>query len=374
MPQSTYISETDPSGALLQDINESLYTNFDLSYIPQYGSTYLLKDFQSDVVSDYFRPYIGDGSLEWPGAIAFDASNKLYVASNALANFISLVEGEFITNVYKLFTDSPTGLAFNKDNVLYITIANSNVGSETQDFVWPEIWTSKILKLDLITLVAVELNVAGISTNKLDGICFDGSGNLFVSDSITSTIFKITETSYTTGVGQIFASNLAGINTPIGLASDLFNNIYVCNSGNNNLVRITPQGSITIVASTGLNNPTGVTYNSFNNCIYVANYGPLTTSTLLPPRVFVYQIVNDTLFKLPIPFPPDPNDREYYYSIATDKTGKVYTCGTLAKPEVFFKIGAGAFIKEIKDIFTASNNVGLFYGGYYEQGDFGKIT
>ena len=59
MPQSTYISSTDPSGALLPDIQQLLYTNFDPSYIPIFGNTYLLKDFQSEVVSDYFRPYQG---------------------------------------------------------------------------------------------------------------------------------------------------------------------------------------------------------------------------------------------------------------------------------------------------------------------------
>ena len=363
MPQSTYISETDPSGALLPDINEVLYTNFDLSYIPQYGDTYLLKDYQSNVVSDYFRPYTGDGSLEWPAPLAFDASNNLYVCTIALANFISRVDGEFITNVFPLNTDTPSGIAFDKDNILYITIANSNVSFERQEFIWPQVWTSKILKLDLITLNAVELVVSGISTNKLDGICFDNSGNLFVSDSITSTIFKITETGYSTGVGEIFASNLAGINTPIGLAADLYNNIYVCNSGNNNLVRITPQGMLTVVASTGLDNPTGVTYNPINNCLYVANYGPLLTNVMIPAKVFVYQIVNETLFQLPIPYPADINYREWYYAIATDKTGKVYTCGAEEKPNIFFQQGQGAFIKEIKDMFTGTKSVGLFYGG-----------
>ena len=77
MPQSTYISSTDPSGALLPDLQQLLYTNFDPSYIPIFGNTYLLKDFQSEVVSEYFRPYQGDGGLEWPPPLAVDNSNNL---------------------------------------------------------------------------------------------------------------------------------------------------------------------------------------------------------------------------------------------------------------------------------------------------------
>ena len=72
MPQSTYISSTDPSGALLPDLQQLLYTNFDPSYIPTFGNTYLLKDFQSET---YFYKSMSEKSVEI--AKGFDNETKL---------------------------------------------------------------------------------------------------------------------------------------------------------------------------------------------------------------------------------------------------------------------------------------------------------
>ena len=366
MPQSTYISETDPSGALLQDISGALYTNFDLSYVPIYGATYVAKNDISENVSDFLLPYIGAGSLEWPGVIAFDSSDNLYIANRSLANYISIANGDFIDNVYGLFTDNPNGMVFDSNNILWVTIANNNIAFETQSWVWPEVWTSKILKIDLTKKTQVEFIVSGISTNKLSGIVFDNSGNLFVTDTITSAVYKITITGETTGVGSIFASNFGGINAPVGIACDLYNNLYVCNSGNNNVVRIDPLGNITTIAAVGMDTPTGVTYNPFNNCLYVCNYGP-PAITGISNRVFIFQIVNDTIYQIAIPFPPDGTNGEpvveYYYSIATSRTGLVYTCGTTLKPDEFYQQGNGAFIKKLTQSYSGTNNVSFFTGG-----------
>jgi len=81
MPQSTYITETDPSGALIEELDSVQYTNFDLSFVPLYGETYVARDEKSNNVTELFRPYIGAGAIEWPGVMAVDNNNNVYVAN-----------------------------------------------------------------------------------------------------------------------------------------------------------------------------------------------------------------------------------------------------------------------------------------------------
>lgn len=383
-PQSQYITSTDPSGALLPDINQVIYTNYNFpDYMPTYNQSYILRDFQSNATSDYFRPFIGDGSIEWPAPVAVDPSNNLYVGTVALSNFISRVDGQFISNVFPLFQDTPTGIAFDASGVCYVTTASSNISYETQSYIFPQVFSSKILKIDFAANTSAELTVSGVAFNKLEGIAIDSVGNIYVSDSITSTVFKITLTSYSDGTGEIYASQQAGLNQPFGLAFDILDNLYICNRANNQILLVNNTSKqISVAAATGLNNPTGVTYNKTNNCIYVANYGPNPpyggTSSDYPTSVYVYQVVNEpktnniTLYQLPIPlatnislFAPDQTGREYYLSICTDLSGNVFTCGTTAKPQVFLIQGNGAFIKQITDNYSGTNSVGLFYGGFY---------
>jgi sugar lactone lactonase YvrE len=89
-----------------------------------------------------------------------------------------------------------------------------------------------------------------------DGIVADSSGNLFVSDYVNSAIRKITPT----GAVTTFAGTLgqpasvdgqgttARFNGPTGLAIDAANNIYVADSGNFTIRKITPAGYVSTVA------------------------------------------------------------------------------------------------------------------------------
>lgn len=379
-PQSQYITSTDPSGALLPDINQVIYTNYNFpDYMPTYNQTYILRDFQSNATSDYFRPFIGDGSIEWPAPVAVDPSNNLYVGTVALSNFISRVDGQFISNIFPLFQDTPTGIVFDASGICYVTTATSNISYETQSYIFPQVFSSKILKIDFVANTSVELTVSGVSFNKLEGIAIDSVGDIYVSDTLTSTVFKIKLTSYSVGTGEIYASQQAGLNQPFGLAFDTLDNLYICNAGNNQILLVNNVSKqISVAASTGLNFPTGVTYNKTNNCIYVANYGPNPPLSGYPGSVYVYQVVNEpktsniTLYQLPIPpatnisqQAPDQTGREYYLSICTDLSGNVFTCGTTAKPDVFLIQGNGAFIKQITENYSGTNSVGLFYGGFY---------
>lgn len=88
------------------------------------------------------------------------------------------------------------------------------------------------------------------------GVAFDGGGNLFVADSGNHTIRKVTPDGVvTTFAGQAGVSGsadgtgtAASFNVPRGLAFDGSGNLFVGDSGNHLIRRITPDGVVTTFA------------------------------------------------------------------------------------------------------------------------------
>ena len=124
-----------------------------------------------------------------------------------------------------------------------------------------------------------------------DGAVFDSHDNLFVSDQSNHKIRKITPdgtVSTFAGTGIIGSANgvgiLASFYYPAGMAVDATDNLYVADYGNNKIRKITPDGTVTTFAGTGVAGSadgtvltaqfygaTGVCMDSFGN-IFVADY------------------------------------------------------------------------------------------------------
>ena len=143
--------------------------------------------------------------------------------------------------------------------------------------------------------------------NLTDAVVFDTNGDLFISDYLGDTVYKVT----TDGVVSVFVS---GQNTPNGLAFDFDGNLFVVNSAsageikkydtggslletflvgsfpsgiikdissndmiftrgsNNSLHRLAPDGTVTdIFVGAPLNFPIGLAYDG-NDDLYVANF------------------------------------------------------------------------------------------------------
>ena len=101
------------------------------------------------------------------------------------------------------------------------------------------------------------------SFSYIGGIAVDAAGNVYVSDSGNHKIRKITPTGVVTtlvgGGGSGYngsgsadgTGTAASFNTPAGVAVDSIGNIYVADSGNHKIRKITPDGMVTTLAGSG---------------------------------------------------------------------------------------------------------------------------
>lgn len=128
------------------------------------------------------------------------------------------------------------------------------------------------------------------------GLAVDASGNLYIADTSNNLIRKVTAS---TGIITTFAGNVsrgytgdgkaaifAQLNNPVAVAVDGSGNVYIADSGNHVIRKVTPGGIISSVAGNGtpgfsgdgnkafplaqLNNPKGVAVDGSGN-VYVAD-------------------------------------------------------------------------------------------------------
>jgi len=140
--------------------------------------------------------------------------------------------------------------------------------------------------------------------NNPSSLSFDSNGNLFVADSGNHIIRKITAGGSVTTLagtgGDHFGSadgvgGAASFFFPDGVATDSSGNVYVTDSDNHTIRKITPSGVVTTLAGLALqsgtadgtgsaarfNFPIGIAVDSSGN-VYVADYGNYTIRKITP--------------------------------------------------------------------------------------------
>lgn len=139
---------------------------------------------------------------------------------------------------------------------------------------------------------------SGVATsaqlNDPNGVAIDNFGNLYIADTYNHRIRKVDTAGIITTVagngtmgysGDGAAATHARLNRPTSVAIDNIGNLYIADTENHRIRKVYPSGIITTVAGNGtagysgdggeatnaqLNNPTGVTLDSYGN-LYIAD-------------------------------------------------------------------------------------------------------
>ena len=148
----------------------------------------------------------------------------------------------------------PTGVAINSTDLIYV----ADFGSHT---------LRKVTSSGVVTTFAgtagtsgsVDGTGAAARFNKPSGLALDSAGNLYVADTGNSTVRKVTPAGVVTTLAGLY--QISGLKDgtgasawfyePEGLTSDTTGNLYIADTGNAVIRKVTPAGVVTTLALTG---------------------------------------------------------------------------------------------------------------------------
>ncbi|HEY6342781.1 MAG TPA: NHL repeat-containing protein [Bryobacteraceae bacterium] len=206
--------------------------------------------------------YSGDGGpatgaqLNWPTAVALDATGNLYIADTSNQVVRKVSAGGVITT-FATGLNRPEGLAVDSSGDVYIadytTVDEDCCCGET-------VYTGRIVEMPAgggtMVLTAGPPGLSGP-----EGMTIDSAGNVYVADAIGDQIWKISAG----GVFSVVAGNTLGYQNacpqdysssgpfacPADVAVDGAGNVYVADTGHSRIARISPQGDIASVVGDG---------------------------------------------------------------------------------------------------------------------------
>lgn len=204
-------------------------------------------------------------------ATATDRNNKLYIADS-----LTITRLNTTFNVDSTFViPGPgviTGLVSNPTNVdeLFVLVTDTATASvKTLNTV-----------TNTVTVVATFPWINSTLEDEFGGLTIDSSSNLFVTHTGAHNILKIT----LTGIVTVFAGSSIAVlgnadgnggsalfNFPAGIGIDNADNLYVCDSGNKTIRKITPAGDVTTFF-TSAGTPLGQIAVDGANTIFFTNY------------------------------------------------------------------------------------------------------
>lgn len=147
--------------------------------------------------------------------------------------------------------NAPQGVAIGTDGIMYVADTGSNT-------------IRKITTAAVVTTLAGSAGVFGsadgtgsaASFGLPQGVAVDNAGFIYVGDSANNTIRRITPAGVVTTFAGLAGSagsadgtgSVARFSYPIGLATDTAGNIYVADNGNSTIRKITPGGVVSTLA------------------------------------------------------------------------------------------------------------------------------
>jgi len=217
-----------------------------------------------------------DARFNQPSGIAVGSGGYVYVADTVnnlirkispsgvvttLAGTANVSGSENGTGAAGLF-NQPTGICIDSSGNLYVADFGNNLIREVTSAgvvtTFAGAAATSVTSVDGLAAPAGHADGTGAaaSFNQPSGMCIDSSGNLYVADSGNNTIRKITSGAVVTTIaGSPGASGSADgtgaaarFNSPRGVAVDSNGNVYVADAANSSVRRITPAGVVTTLA------------------------------------------------------------------------------------------------------------------------------
>ncbi|MDO8990668.1 MAG: hypothetical protein Q7U91_13675 [Sideroxyarcus sp.] len=215
-----------------------------------------------------------------PLHVATDAAGNIYLSNGGTIQKIepsgvvtTLIESDNkVGSVNRTFR-SIGGMAIDKAGNIYVTDVDT---------------VSKISPSGkMLTLIVAPRS----QSHTFRGIAVDGVNNIYFADEYNHTIHKITPagamTTLAGATGQIGDADGAGgearFNGPWGVATDSTGNVYVADTRNGSIRRITPAGTVSTLAGTAeaLGQPVDLALDQTGN-IYLADIGTQTIYKISP--------------------------------------------------------------------------------------------
>jgi hypothetical protein len=270
--------------------------------------------------------YGGDGGaatsaeLDLPFGVAVDGAGNLYVADTGNQRVRKVTPGGTITTVAGTGTggyngDSITATSaelYSPEAVAVDSAGNLYIADNGNQRV------RKVTSGGTITTVAGTGtagyngdNIAATSAelNSPTGVSVSGAGNLYIADESNSRIRMVTPAGIITTVagngtagysGDNIAATGAELNNPTGVALDGAGNLYIADEGNSRIRKVTPSGTITTVAGTGI-----AGYNGDNITATTAElYVPTGVALDAAGNLYIADDANNRVRKVDLSDPP----------------------------------------------------------------------
>jgi GH18 family chitinase len=189
-----------------------------------------------------------------PGGVVVDGAGDIYYASapntrNSTATITKLTPAGVSTTVISGLSSNPAGVVLDSAGNLFLGVGAS----------------------------LLKITPAGVSTTLVSGLAWPitamaadpSTGNLYVTQF--NSILKVTAA----GVQSAFLSGTvlgSTLSNPSGLAVDTAGNVYVSDSGNNRILKVTSAGTAALLSVAGVSNPIGLAIGGTNN-LYIVNQG-----------------------------------------------------------------------------------------------------
>jgi sugar lactone lactonase YvrE len=247
-------------------------------------------------------------SFSNPVGLATDASGNVYVADQNNQTLVGngsirkITPAGVVTTLTDMVGPNPWNVAADSAGNLYVVAAVSN----TIQKVTPAGMTSTFAGAAAAFAFELQPLLVGESRTYGGAVATDGAGNVYVADTFNNTLRKITPTGNvsmlagTTGAaGSADGTGAAArFYYPQGIAADSSADVYVADTGNNTIRKITPAGVVTTLAGTAgiagsadgtgpaasFNRPTGLAVDGAGN-IYVADTDNDTVRKITPQGV-----------------------------------------------------------------------------------------